>query len=53
MSSAGVLKNTGWSASTLKPGDQIVLTVLPARAGNAAALCRDQCEIHVKRPAAQ
>jgi len=53
MSSAGVLRNAGWSASTLKPGDEIAITVLPARAGNAAALCRDQCEIRVNRPAAK
>ena len=53
MSSAGVLRNAGWSASTLKPGDEIAITVLPARAGNAAALCRDRCEIRVNRPAAQ
>ena len=53
MSSAGVLRNTGWSATTLKPGDEIAITVLAARAGNAAGLCRDQCEIRVSRSAAK
>jgi hypothetical protein len=53
MSSAGVLGNTGWSASTLKPGDEIAITVLAARAGNAAGLCRDPCQIRVSRPAAK
>jgi uncharacterized protein DUF6152 len=53
MSSAGVLGNAGWSVSTLKPGDEIAITVLPARAGSAAGLCRDQCEIRVIRPAAK
>jgi hypothetical protein len=35
------------------PGDDIRITVLPARAGTAAGLCRDTCEIHVSRPAAK
>jgi uncharacterized protein DUF6152 len=52
MSSAVVLRNAGWSASTLKPGDEITITVLPARAGNAAGLCRDRCEIRVHHSAA-
>jgi uncharacterized protein DUF6152 len=46
MSSAGVLANAGWTTSTLKAGDDIRITVLPARAGNAAGLCRD-CELRI------
>ena len=49
MSSAGVLANIGWTKTTLKPGDEIRITVLPARAGMAAGLCRDPCEIRVDR----
>jgi Family of unknown function (DUF6152) len=46
MSSAGVLTNAGWSRSRITPGDVIQITVLPARAGNAAGLCR-ACAIRV------
>ena len=46
MSSAGVLANAGWSRSRLKPGDVIRITVLPARAGSAAGLCRG-CSIQI------
>jgi len=46
MSSAGVLGNSGWTASTLAAGDKIRLTVLPARAGTASGLCRE-CEITI------
>ena len=46
MSSAGVLGNSGWTASTLAAGDKIRLTVLPARAGTAAGLCR-ACKITI------
>jgi len=46
MSSAGVLGAKGWRSSTLKPGDTIRITVLPAIAGNAAGLCRE-CEIRI------
>jgi len=46
MSSAGVLANAGWTRSKLKPGDDIRITVLSARAGIAAGLCRD-CEIRI------
>ena len=41
MSSAGVLGNSGWTASHFKPGDHIRITVFPSRAGKAAGLCRD------------
>jgi len=46
MSSAGVLTGEGWSGATLKPGDAVRLSVLPARAGNAAGLCRE-CAIEI------
>jgi len=46
MSSAGVLTNAGWSRSRIKPGYIIHITVLPARAGRAAGLCRG-CSILV------
>jgi len=47
MSSAGVLGNSGWTASRLKPGDRIRITVLPSRAGKAAGLCRDLTKVFV------
>jgi len=46
MSSAGVLGNSGWTRSRLAPGDAIEITVLPARAGTPAGLCR-ACEMRV------
>jgi len=46
MSSAGVLGSSGWNRSRIKPGDMIQITVLPARAGTAAGLCRG-CSIRV------
>ena len=53
MSSAGVLRSTGWAPTRIRPGDAIEITVLPAIAGEAAGLCREQCAIHITRPAAQ
>src|SRR5262245_51281636 len=38
MNSPGVLKNTGWSKNTLKPGDQIKVTVRPAKSGAPVGL---------------
>jgi len=46
MSSAGVLGSAGWTRSTIAPGDAVQITVLPARAGTPAGLCR-ACELHV------
>src|SRR3954470_12447844 len=46
MSSAGVLSSAGWNRSRIKPGDAIDITVLPARTGTAAGLCR-ACAIRV------
>jgi hypothetical protein len=46
MSSAGVLTNAGWTRSRIKPGDAVHITVLPARTGSAAGLCRG-CSIRV------
>jgi hypothetical protein len=46
MSSAGVLGTSGWTRSRLAPGDVIEITVLPARAGTPAGLCRD-CSLRV------
>jgi len=47
MSSAGVLGNSGWTASRLKPGDHIRITVFPSRTGKAAGLCRDLTKVLV------
>jgi hypothetical protein len=38
MNSPSVLKNAGWSKSTLKAGDQIKLTVRPNKAGTPVGL---------------
>ena len=46
MSSAGVLGNNGWTASRLKPGDSVRITVLPSLAGKPAGLCRE-CAISI------
>jgi hypothetical protein len=46
MSSAGVLANRGWRASSVKAGDRVRITVMPSRAGNAAGLCRD-CDVSI------
>jgi hypothetical protein len=35
MNSPGVLKETGWTRSTLKPGDQLTITLHPSKAGTA------------------
>ncbi len=52
MSSASALAREGWTKSDVKPGDEIQLTVLPARVeSEAAGLCRDGCEIRVIRSA--
>ena len=47
MSSAGVLEDSGWRASTVKPGDHIRITVFPSRTGKAAGLCRDLTKVLV------
>jgi len=46
MSSAGVLGNSGWRASTVKAGDRIRITVFPSRTGTAKGLCRE-CRISI------
>ena len=46
MSSLGVLGNNGWTKATVKAGDVVRITVLPARSGKAAGLCRD-CPIRI------
>jgi hypothetical protein len=38
MNSPGVLKNAGWSKTTLKAGDQITVTVRPNRFGTPVGL---------------
>ena len=53
MSSAGVLANDGWTPSTLRAGEKIAVTVLPARSGTPAGLCRDQCAARLYRSAAK
>ena len=47
MSSAGVLGNSGWRASTVKAGDHIRITVFPSRTGKPAGLCRDLTKVLV------
>jgi hypothetical protein len=47
MSSAGVLGNSGWRASTVAAGDHIRITVFPSRIGKAAGLCRDLTKVLV------
>ena len=47
MSSAVVLRATGWSASTFRVGDTVEITVMPSLAPNAAhGLCRE-CPVRV------
>src|SRR5687768_18404191 len=38
MNSPGVLRNAGWTKTTFKVGDQITITVRPARAGTPVGL---------------
>jgi hypothetical protein len=38
MNSPSVLKNAGWSKNTLKPGDQVTLTVRPNKFGTPVGL---------------
>jgi hypothetical protein len=38
MNSPGVLKRAGWSKTTFKAGDQITITVRPAKAGTPVGL---------------
>jgi Family of unknown function (DUF6152) len=38
MNSPGVLRNAGWTKATFKAGDQITITVRPARAGTPVGL---------------
>jgi len=38
MNSPGVLKRAGWTKNTFKPGDQITITVRPAKAGTPVGL---------------
>jgi hypothetical protein len=38
MNSPGVLKAAGWSKTTLKPGDQVTLSVRPNKAGTPVGL---------------
>jgi hypothetical protein len=46
MSSAGVLGSSGWTRARVAPGDVVQITVLPARAGTPAGLCR-ACDLRV------
>ena len=43
------LAQAGWTKSRLLPGDRIEISVLPARSGAPAGLCRD-CPLRVERP---
>jgi hypothetical protein len=38
MNSPGVLKNAGWTKNTLKPGDQVTVTVRPNKFGTPVGL---------------
>lgn len=38
MNSPGVLRRAGWTKATFKPGDQITITVRPAKAGTPVGL---------------
>jgi hypothetical protein len=38
MNSPGVLRRAGWTKNTFKPGDQVTITVRPARAGTPVGL---------------
>lgn len=38
MNSPGVLRRAGWTKDTFKPGDQITITVRPAKAGTPVGL---------------
>jgi hypothetical protein len=38
MNSPGVLRRAGWTNATFKPGDQITITVRPAKAGTPVGL---------------
>jgi hypothetical protein len=38
MNSPGVLRRAGWTKTTFKPGDQITITVRPAKAGTPVGL---------------
>ena len=38
MNSPGILKNAGWSKATLKPGDQITVTLRPNKFGTPVGL---------------
>jgi hypothetical protein len=39
MNSPGVLSKAGWTVHTLKPGDEITLTLAPSKSGAPVGLC--------------
>ena len=40
LGSPSALSADGWTKTTLRPGDHVVMTVHPSRAGTASGLCR-------------
>ena len=46
LGSPGALPSDGWTKTSLRPGDHVVMTVHPARAGTASGLCR-RCAVTV------
>lgn len=41
LSSPEVLTNSGWSKTTMRPGDNVVIEVHPSRVGSPVGLCRN------------
>ena len=41
LSSAEMLANSGWTKTSLRPGDRVVMDVHPSRVGAAIGLCRN------------
>ena len=51
MNSPGVLRRAGWTKATFKPGDQITITVRPAKAGTPVGLINRAQAGHRQRQA--
>jgi hypothetical protein len=46
LSNPSTLARNGWSKTTLRPGDEVIATVLPSRNGAPIGLCR-QCALTI------
>ena len=44
MNSPGVMTRQGWTRREFKPGDQVTITVYPAKAGTNVGSCIGQCK---------